>query len=194
MKVTAVRLGWWLATVGLLLGIVGFEVNRQLPQLKGSLLGSWSPSDPAPCLPGRAIPVMASPHLSVAALQRVRYNSNPPTSGPHFAVPPAPGIYDSPLSPGEFVHAEEHGHVVIAYAPGTPADQVSVLVSVAKAHPDDVLLTPYRGIAHGVALAAWGRLQRLDHADTAEVTRFVRALAGRYDHRWVRADPCPGAG
>ena len=185
-----VRLAWWLATVGMLLAVVGFEVNRQLPVLKGSLLGSWSPSDPAPCLPGQAIPVMASPHLSVAALHHVHYNSDPPTSGPHFAIPPAPGIYGSPLSPEEFVHAEEHGHVVIAYVPDTPADQVSVLVSVAKAHPSDVLLMPYPGIGHGVVLAAWGRLERLDRANPAEVTRFVVALAGRYDHHWVRADPC----
>lgn len=184
------RLAWWLATVGMLLAVIGFEANQQLPLLKGSLLGSWSSSKTAPCLPGQAIPVMASPHLSVAALRHVHYNSVPPTSGPHYAIPPAPGIYGSPLPPGEFVHAEAHGHVVIAYSPDTPADQVSVLVSIAKAHPNDVLLMPYPDIGHGVALAAWGRLQRLDRANRAEVTRFVIALAGRYDYRWVHADPC----
>jgi hypothetical protein len=191
MKVRGVRLLWWVATLGVLLAIVGYEVSRQTPLLKGSLLGSWSSSRPAPCLPGRAIPVMASPHLPMSELRHVHYNSNPPTSGPHFAVPPAPGIYDSPLSAGEFVHAEEHGHVIIAYAPDTPAGQVSVLKSIAKAHPSDVVLTPYPHIAHGIALAAWGRLERLDHADRDAVTSFVLALSGRYNHGWVRPDPCP---
>jgi Protein of unknown function (DUF3105) len=184
------RLAWWLATVGVLLSLVGLEAHRQAPLLKGSLLGSWAQSKPAPCLPGRAIPIMASPHLSVAALRHVRYDSNPPTSGPHFAIPPAPGIYDSPLPAGEFIHAEEHGHVVIAYAPGTPASQVSVLKAIAKQFPGEVVMTPYLGISHGIALAAWGRLQRLDNADPDAVTGFVIALAGRYDHTWVRADPC----
>src|SRR4051794_34818889 len=185
MRILGLRLAWWLATVGVLLGLVGFEANRQLPQFRGSLLGSWASSRPAPCLPGQAIPVMASPHLSVTELRHVHYDSNPPTSGPHFAIPPAPGIYDSPLPAAEFVHAEEHGHVVITYAPGTPSSQVSILKAIAKQFPGEVVLTPYPGISHGIALAAWGRLQRLDRADPDAVVRFVEALAGRYDHKWV---------
>jgi hypothetical protein len=190
MRLLLVRAGWWLCTVGAALAVAGYAIDQQLPQLKGSILGSWSNSSPAPCLPGEAVPVMASPHLSVAALKKVRYNSNPPTSGPHFALPPAPGVYDSPLPASEFVHAEEHGHIVIVYPPHTPAADVTALKKIAKAHPDEVVLTPYSGIGHGIALAAWGRLERLDDVDRPAITRFITALAGRYDHKWMHPDPC----
>jgi hypothetical protein len=190
MRRILIRAAWWLATAGVVAAIGGIAVAQQLPQLKGSLLGSWAQAQPAPCLPGMAIPIMASPHLSVAALQHVRYNSSPPTSGPHFAIPPAPGIYDSPLPPSEFVHAEEHGHIVIVYPLHAARTEVDALKKIAKADPEDVVLTPYPQIHHGIALAAWGRLERLPQVDRAVMTRFITALAGRYDHKWMRADPC----
>jgi len=185
-----VRAAWWLATVGVIAMVSGAAVAQQFPQVKGSVLGSWAQTQPAPCLPGTAIPIMDSPHLSVEALQHVHYNSNPPTSGPHFAIPPSPGIYNSPIPPGEFVHAEEHGHVVIVYPLKAPKTEVDALKEIAKAHPGEIVLTPYPGIDHGVALAAWGRLERLDHADRVAITRFITALTGRYDHKWIRPDPC----
>ncbi len=194
IKRVAIRAAWWLATVGVVAALAITAVARQFPQLKGSVLGSWTQAQPAACLPGQAIPIMASPHLSVADLAKVHYNSNPPTSGPHFAIPPAPGIYDSPLAPAEFVHAEEHGHVVIVYPPQTPKGDVEALKKIAKAHPEDVVLTPYPQIGHGIALAAWGRLQRLDRVDAAAINRFITALAGRYDHKWMRPDPCGAEG
>jgi len=185
------RLGWWLVTAGLMCAVVAVAVKQQLPRLTGSAVGSSLASQRSePCLPGTAVAILKSPHLSVAALRKVHYNSIPPTSGPHFAIPPTPGIYDAPLQPGAFVHAEEHGHVVIAYAPSLPAAQVSVLKDIAKAHPRDVLMTPYPPLPQGLALAAWGRLERFDQADRPGVERFIVALAGRYDHRWVGPPRC----
>ena len=106
--------------------------------------------------------------------------------------PARAGTYDSPLPPGEFVHAEEHGHVVIVYAPGTPRATVAGLEQVAKSYPGDVVLTPYGGIPHGIALAAWGRLETLDRTDRARIDAFVVALRGRYDHKWIRSGECTG--
>lgn len=185
------RLGWWLVTVGLLVVAVTFSLRQELPQLIGSVVGSAPNAEPAsarsdPCLPGTEIPIMRSPHLSVAALRKVHYNSEPPTSGPHFAIPPILGIYDTPLPPSAFVHAEEHGHVILAYSPTLPAQQVSALKAIAKSYPADVLMTPYQPLSHGVSLAAWGRLEHFDQVDSSGMERFIVALAGRYDHRWVR--------
>jgi Protein of unknown function (DUF3105) len=185
------RLGWWLVTAGLMCAAVGVAVKQQLPRLTGSAVGSTPASERSePCLPGTAIAIMKSPHLSVAELRKVQYNSNPPTSGPHFAIPPTPGIYDTPLQAGAFVHAEEHGHVVIAYSPALPAAQVSALKAIAKAHPADVLMTPYRPLADGLALAAWGRLERFSQVDRPGIERFIVALAGRYDHQWTAPPRC----
>ena len=186
------RAGWWAAIVVGVSTAGGVAVAHELPQLRGSVFGTDPGSHADPCLPGQAIPVLPSPHLSIGELAHVTYNSQPPTSGPHFAIPPAPGIYDSPLPPGEFVHAEEHGHVVIVYAPGTPRATVAGLEQVAKSYPGDVVLTPYGGIPHGIALAAWGRLETLDRTDRARIDAFVVALRGRYDHKWIRSGECTG--
>ncbi len=185
------RIGWWLVTAGLMCTAVGVAVKQQLPKLTGSAVGSAPASERSePCLPGTAIAILKSPHLSVAALQKVKYNSVPPTSGPHFAIPPTPGIYDTPLQPGEFVHAEEHGHVIIAYSPSLPGAEVSALKDIAKAHPGDVLMTPYPPLTGGLALAAWGRLERFTQVDRPGIERFIVALAGRYDHQWVGPPRC----
>src|SRR3989338_1402278 len=39
------------------------------------------------------------------------YNTNPPTSGPHWGAPARNGIYDSPLADEQAIHNLEHGHV-----------------------------------------------------------------------------------
>ncbi|HEX8305608.1 MAG TPA: DUF3105 domain-containing protein [Jatrophihabitans sp.] len=185
------RLGWWLVIAGLMCAAVGVAVKQQLPRLTGSAVGSASASERSePCLPGTAVAIMKSPHLSVAALEKVQYNSIPPTSGPHFPIPPTPGIYDTPLQTGSFVHAEEHGHVIITYSPSLPAAQVSALKDIAKAHRGDVLMTPYPALTKGIALAAWGRLERFEQVDRPGIERFIVALAGRYDHRWVGSPRC----
>jgi hypothetical protein len=185
------RVGWWLVTVGLLCTAVAVAVRQQLPLLTGTAVGSAAAAERGePCLPGTAVAILKSPHLSVAALRKVRYNSVPPTSGPHFAIPPTPGIYDTPLPPGSFVHAEEHGHIVIAYSSSLPAVQVTALKDIAKAHPGDVLMTPYPPLPEGLALAAWGRLERFEQVDRPGIVRFIVALAGRYDHRWVAPPRC----
>jgi len=51
----------------------------------------------------------------VTDIYGVKYSSNPPSSGPHFAVWAKPGIYDRLISDGYFIHSMEHGYVVIWY-------------------------------------------------------------------------------
>ena len=43
------------------------------------------------------------------------YNSNPPTSGPHYAEWEKPGIYNRVLEDGKLVHSLEHGYIIISY-------------------------------------------------------------------------------
>jgi len=44
-----------------------------------------------------------------------QYNSNPPTSGPHYAEWEKPGVYNKVLEDGKLVHSLEHGYVIISY-------------------------------------------------------------------------------
>lgn len=64
-------------------------------------------------LAGQAVPDMGRQH--VADISNVAYNSNPPTSGPHFALWAKPGVYDRVVSDGYLIHSLEHGYVVISY-------------------------------------------------------------------------------
>src|SRR3990172_3707011 len=51
----------------------------------------------------------------VTNIKDVVYNSNPPTSGPHFSTWAKKGVYDRVLSDGYLIHSLEHGYVVISH-------------------------------------------------------------------------------
>ena len=183
----------WLWRVALVTGLALVAASVLVGQwapVRAGFAGSYASSRAAPCLPGRAVSTMDSPHISWRDAGRVRYDSNPPTSGPHFAFTITTGIYPDPVPDGLLVHALEHGHVEILYAPDTPRPTVRDLESIARGHADEVVLAPYPHLPRGIAVTAWGRIETLDTLDAGRIDEFVRALAGRYDHGWTRPDPC----
>lgn len=75
-------------------------------------------------------PVEGSNHVE----EPVKYGTNPATSGSHSADAALDGIYatgDEPASEN-WVHAMEHGRVVIQYATGTPENMVAKLETLAS--------------------------------------------------------------
>jgi Protein of unknown function (DUF3105) len=181
------RLVWWalLLSSGLVVGVG--VVGRTWPLIVDTTVGSRAESSAPPAqvgLPGRPVPILDSPHIPVGKAGGVRYNSVPPTSGPHFAVPPAPGIYATPLADGLQIHALEHGHVGIQYAPDTTPEVVQRLRRLGARYPRDVFVAPYPGLMRGIALTAWGRIDDLNELDESRINRFVLAMRGRYDHGW----------
>lgn len=188
MNLRAERWVWRICTGGLAAAMVAALLAGPWNFLVGSVTGSAATTRDAPCLPGRAVPIMDSPHLSPRELASVRYNSLPPTSGPHFAFTPATGIYTEPVSEGLTVHAMEHGHIVIQYAPGTAVED---LRRFAKRYGRDVVLAPYPKLDAGIALTAWGRIDLLDRYDESRATSFVERLRNRYVHGWTNPTDCP---
>lgn len=134
------------------------------------------------CIPGLRVPILDYPHVSEQAIQDVVYNSSPPTSGPHYAASVAPGIYRTHLPPGQTVHGQEHGRVVIHYRPDTPDDVVRELESIAKRHLRDTVVHPNPDLDTQIALTAWGRIDTLDTFDEARIVYFVDELRGKFDH------------
>jgi Protein of unknown function (DUF3105) len=185
----------WLWRSGLLAAVatlIWLIVTGPYQTLVPSVVGSPAPPQrPAPCLPGTAVRILDSPHIPPAQAPFVHYDSLPPTSGPHFAATIATGIYSSPIPDGFTVHALEHGHIDIQYAPNLPADQIADLTRIAKRYGDDVVLAPYPELRAGIALTAWGRIELLDHYDQNSIATFVERLRGRYDHGWTGPDECP---
>lgn len=64
-------------------------------------------------LSGEAVSALNRDH--VTDISNAGYNSNPPTSGPHFAAWAKPGIYDEVLSDGYLIHSLEHGYVILSF-------------------------------------------------------------------------------
>ena len=54
--------------------------------------------------------------------EKIKYDSNPPTEGKHFAAPAEDGAYDKAPDVKELVHALEHGRVVIWFKKSLPED------------------------------------------------------------------------
>ncbi|MFS8521509.1 MAG: DUF3105 domain-containing protein, partial [Micromonosporaceae bacterium] len=190
----APRLAWWAVVAALVLGVLAVLAAGPYRFLIGNATGSTAePPRDAPCLPGEAVAIMDSPHISEAEADSVRYNSLPPTSGPHYAFTIATGVYDEPIDEGLTVHAMEHGHVVIQYAPTTAEREVADLRRLARRYGADVILAPYPPLTDGIALTAWGRLELLDTYDEERIVAFVEALRGRYRHGWTSDDDCAEA-
>ena len=182
------RVLWRLLALALVAGLGTATAQQWLPTLRAQVSGSQAAGPPPSTsveLPGVEVPTLPSPHIARLGAAHTAYNSLPPTSGPHLAWTIAPGIYSEVVPDELAVHALEHGHVVVRYAPSTPPDQVALLAQVARQYPRDVVLSPYPALTDGVALTAWGRIERLSTVDTTEVETFVRMLRGRYNHGWV---------
>src|SRR3954470_10688111 len=65
---------------------------------------------------------------------KVKYKTNPPTSGNHNPTPAQDGFYAPGNAPAteNWVHSLEHGRVLFQYKPGTPAADVAKLRSLAE--------------------------------------------------------------
>lgn len=70
----------------------------------------WESSKP---LPGQKVPDLGRDHVPVGT--SVEYNSNPPTSGKHYADWVRAGIYQTPKENGYLVHSLEHGYIILSY-------------------------------------------------------------------------------
>lgn len=95
-KLKIKKFGIWI----LVLGIVG-------------ALGFWGFKELTKPLPGTRFDDLGRDHVN--DIGGVTYNSNPPTSGPHFPVWAKKGVYDRIISDGYLIHSLEHGYSVISY-------------------------------------------------------------------------------
>lgn len=85
-------------------------------------------------LPGESVPDAGRDH--VTDIFGVKYTSNPPTSGSHFAVWAKPGVYNRFISDGYFIHSMEHGYVVIWYDCDKPISNFQLPISKVYAHDE----------------------------------------------------------
>jgi hypothetical protein len=123
----------------------------------------------------------------------VGWDSNPPSSGPHYPIWAAYQAYTSPVPRGYYLHDEEHGAVVLLYKcadageAGCP-DAAAALQAVSDSLPDDPLctsleagvrvrtvITPDPLIDVPVAAAAWGWTYKAECVDLPTLKAFAAA-------------------
>lgn len=117
------------------------------------------------------------------------YNSDPASSGPHYAdqgAPTAWGVYTEEVPEEVFLHNEEHGGVIITYNPTLPADQIKKLQSLfappysnAKFVPSKAIVTPRTKNQKPIQLASWTRTLNLDSYDENALMKFYLTNVGK---------------
>ncbi len=135
--------------------------------------------------PGDHVPILGRDHIPQGTTYG-KYNSNPPTSGPHWPSPADWGVYTQPLPDEMLVHNLEHSGVWISYKNPADSEMADRLAAIVRRYPRKVILTPRPQNDTPIALAAWGRLLKLPGFDEAKIVAFVeayRGLAGPADER-----------
>lgn len=137
--------------IGLVVGIVSF----------GILWWIWSEiSKP---LPGQKVADLGKEHVPDGT--KVEYNSNPPTSGSHYANWTRAGVYNKPISDGHLIHSLEHGYVIISYNCLKLKINSYQLISSVYAHEEDLTLSA---------------------TQSAEATKSAEVLAGEWQDQGCR--------
>ena len=84
-----------------------------------------------------------------------KWNTDPPTSGPHYGQTIIYGAYTEPLQLGRLVHNLEHGAAFILYGDDVPGTTVEQLRSFYDDHTTGMVLAPYPRLGEKIALGAW---------------------------------------
>lgn len=112
-----------------------------------------------------------------------RYNSNPPTSGWHYAQPADWGMYSEELPDEQVVHNLEHGGIWISYRPDISGEQKEILAQIASRYSSKVILSPRSANDEPVAVAAWQRLMKLKTPLSQERQGRIVSFIARYKNK-----------
>ena len=128
------------------------------------------------------------------------WNTDPPTSGPHYAVAAIFGIYEQPVELARLVHNLEHGGVYVLYGKDVPDSTVEQLRSFYEAHKTGTIMAPLDRLGNKFALGAWvvdgdthsGFLAKCTSFDQNAVSTFFRTLQFRGPERFDPSQLQPG--
>ena len=138
-------------------------------------------------------PLMSSfDHVPVGTM--VDWNTNPPSSGPHYPIWAAFQAYTTPVPRGYYVHDLEHGAIDFLYNCGSAGcpEVVSTFQAASDSLPDDpvcaqtgggvrvrTVITPDPLIPTRVAAVAWDWIYLADCADLPTLEQFAKAHYGQ---------------
>ena len=137
---------------------------------------------------GETVPVMVSdPHIPTNS-DPGQYNSDPPTSGLHYADTLQAGFYetnDYPFPAGYLVHNLEHGYVIFWYncdlldETGCTELKSQIRSVISELGGVKLIAYPWNSIDVPLVMTTWGRLQRFQTFDAEQAKSFYRANLNR---------------
>ncbi len=133
---------------------------------------------------GETFPVMvSSPHIPLETDPGL-YNSDPPTSGLHYASELDAGFYEAnsyKFPAGYLVHNLEHGYVIFWYncglldEPGCTALKEQIKTTMDDLGGVKLIAYPWPSLDVPLALTSWGRLEKFESFDAEKAKAFYRA-------------------
>lgn len=158
-------------TIGIIaLACIGIGILLSIPDAKKEAL--TVKDDKTSTEVGQTLEDQGREHIDIGASHEP-YNSNPPTSGPHYIQPAEWGIYENPLPDEQLVHNLEHGGIWISYKNIDPETK-SKLEAIAKAN-SGIIFTPRSTNDQTIAIASWRHLETMDSYDETKILEFIRA-------------------
>lgn len=148
--------------------------------------GIWQAVQPSPF---ETIPIMDNYTIHVPEGQDPGpYNSNPPSSGPHYDAEYEAGFYDE-TSPeaqatypeGYIGHNLEHGYVIYWYNCTLLSEDAcsqlkdEIQSSMAENGGAKLIAFPRASIEEPVAMSSWGQILRMDAFDPDLAKQFVQS-------------------
>ena len=106
----------------------------------------------------RSFPAQANTpdHTDVPTLEtKPKWNSFPPTSGPHFGQTAIFGSYDEEVPLVQTTHNLEHGAVVIHYGKDVPEAEIEAIRAFYDDDPNGLIVAPLPQLGQKIALTAW---------------------------------------
>ncbi len=190
-------------------GLVAFAVVLALLFLRGgdkderaALENSGCTLDSFPALTNRR------DHSDVPTLKtKPGWNSNPPTSGPHYREWALWDFYDEEVPLVKSVHNLEHGGIVIHYGPRVPETELGELRALYADDPNGLLVALLPSNGDEVTLSAWtapdattgttdrgrGWLARCSMVDEDAISAFVEAHRYKGPERLLPEQLTPGS-
>ena len=133
---------------------------------------------------GQSFPIMvSSPHIETDT-DPGTYNSDPPTSGPHYAQEANAGLHDTneyKYPAGYLVHNLEHGYIIFWYNCSILDESACAqLKTQLRTVIDDVggvkvIAYPWPSLDVPVVATSWGRLQKFESFDISQAKAFYQA-------------------
>jgi hypothetical protein len=163
----------------IIVGVIGYGifilVKRSLPQGEDMSI---------------AIPIQGRGHIAVGS-EHEAYNSNPPSSGPHYAETAVHGFYEKDeIVPDEnIVHNLEHGDIWISYHPRISDSVLDTLRGFADSR---IVIAPRAANEFDIGLAAWGRIDTLSIENDLVPTERIKDFISRYINRGPERVPASG--